>query len=129
MVTDADLSDGYWNVFARSRGDRAERLAAERSMASTEAVNDRVEAGADGIVDLLTLLANRAPDPQAESLAWLGAGPVEELLNHHAARFIDEIDAAARTNERFRHSLSCAWFDDSIDPALAQRLRRFGDSP
>ena len=129
MVTDADLSDGYWNEFARSRGDRAERLAAERSMASTEAVDDRVEAGADGIVDLLTLLANRAPDPQAESLAWLGAGPVEELLNHHAARFIDEIDAAARTNERFRYSLSCAWFDDSIDPALAQRLRRFGDSP
>ena len=98
-------------------------------MASTEVVADRVKAGAEGIVDLLTLIATRAPDPQAESLAYLGAGPVEDLLNDHAALFFDEIEAAARTNERFRYALRCAWFDDSIEPSLARRLRQFGDSP
>lgn len=128
-MSDVDLADEYWREFALARGNRAERLAAEQSMAATEAVNDRVEAGAAGIVDFLVLLANCAPDPQAESLAYLGAGLVEELVNQHAARLIDEIDAVARTNERFRYSLSCAWFDDSIDPVLAQRLRRFGDCP
>ena len=120
VVNDTDLADAYWSEFALRHGNRAERLEAESTVASTEAVADRVTAGAEGIVDLLTVIANRAPDPQAESLAYLGAAPVEDLLNDHAARFFDEIDAAARTNERFRYALRCAWFDDSIDPSLAQ---------
>jgi hypothetical protein len=128
-VGNVDLADGYWSEFARLTGNRQERLAAESSMSSTAVVDDRVGIGADGIVDLLTLLADRAPDPQDDSLAYLGAGPVEELVIHHAARFIEEIDTAARTNERFRYALRCAWFDDSVDPSLARRLRRFGDCP
>jgi hypothetical protein len=128
-VEDVDLADRYWRRFALTSGNRAERLEAESLTVSTDLVDERVEAGAEGVVDLLVLLADFAPDPQVESLAFLGAGPVEDLLIRHAARLIDEIEAAARTNDRFRYAIRCAWFDDSLDPLLAQRLRRFGSCP
>ncbi len=65
-----------------------------------------------------------APDDGA--LASLGAGPVEGLLATHAARFGEVVDAAARTDDRFRTALRCAWYDDKVDAELATRLRRFG---
>lgn len=129
-VQDEDIAVGYWAEFVARRGTRAERRAAETSRATaTPAVDDRVFTGADNVVDLLCLIADCAPDPTDEALACLGAGPIEDLLARHAARFIDEIDRAARTNERFRRALRSTWFSESIDPSIARRLDRFRPSP
>lgn len=129
-VQDEDIAVGYWAEFVARRGTRAERRAAETSRATaTPAVDDRVFTGADDVVDLLCLIADRAPDPTDEALAYLGAGPIEDLIARHAARFIDEIDGAARTSERFRRALQSTWFSESIDPSIARRLDRFRSSP
>lgn len=74
-------------------------------------------------VELLIALADCAPDQAA--MAYLGAGPIENLLVYHEPS-IDVIDQAAQRSENFRNALRSAWFDDHIAPADAQRLRRFG---
>lgn len=42
----------------------------------------------------------------------VGAGPLENLLNYHAERFIDRIESEARINEAFRTALSGVWHSD-----------------
>ena len=78
----------------------------------------------DIVMRLLLALADGAPDGAA--LAYLGAGPIEDLLGADAANCVDAIDEAARRNERFRTALRCASFDHHVAPAIAERLRRFG---
>jgi hypothetical protein len=123
--------DAYWEYFGRSR-DRArtERLSADEFFWAWEAVEDLMHD--DEIVErqldvdrvgLLVALADRAPGQAA--LAYLGAGPIENLLKYYEPS-IDAIDQAALRNESVRIALRCAWFDNHIAPADAQRLRRYG---
>jgi hypothetical protein len=42
-------------------------------------------------------------------LAFIGAGPLEDILAHAGDQFIDSIEAEARTQPRFRSVLACAW--------------------
>jgi len=74
-------------------------------------------------IQMLIALADRAPGEKA--LAYLGAGPIENLLVYHEPN-IDLIDEAARQHQSFRTALRCAWFDARIPADDAQRLRRFG---
>jgi hypothetical protein len=83
-----------------------------------------VEAQLPDVVDALVELAEAASGDEA-ALAYLGAGPLEELLLLDVERHVDAVDDAARTSAAFRTALRCAWFDAEIDPALAERLRRF----
>lgn len=78
-------------------------------------------------IGLLVRLADAAPDEQA--LAYLGAGPIEDLLVDPSPAVVDEIEQAARKNKPFRYALQCAWFDDQVSPAVRNRLRRFGAPP
>jgi hypothetical protein len=56
-------------------------------------------------------------------LGQLGAGPLEELVVHHAAAFIDRIEARSRADAKFRECLSCIWLTDGrLSPAIQQRL-------
>lgn len=121
------LVQAYWQHFVRAtRGDRQARLdAGEFVWAEDEvrsALSDPLEA-----VPLLVALADAAPDEEA--LAYLGAGPVEDLLVEHATIVVTALEAAAARNPRFRYALRCAWFDDKVPPSVERRLRRFGSPP
>lgn len=74
-------------------------------------------------VAMLLALADGAPD--VAGLAYLGAGPLEDLLARGDPD-IDRVDEAARRDAKFCIALRCAWFDDQIAAADAARLRRFG---
>ena len=129
------LVDAYWEYYRRTSGGatRPERLGADEFSWAWDEVeslihDDEIAERQLGLhrVGLLIALAEGAPDQEA--LAYLGAGPVEELLRDHEPN-IGSIDEAARQNERFRYALRCAWFDRDLPAADAERLRRFGASP
>jgi hypothetical protein len=124
-VDRAEVIEAYWRHYRQSTSDvRADRLDADESFWAWEAVYQSVDDPDDDVMALLSALADAAPD--VDALAYLGAGPIENLLYRHAARFGDEVEAAARRDEKFRTALRCAWFDNRVDPQLAARLRRFG---
>jgi hypothetical protein len=45
----------------------------------------------------------------APHLGILAAGPLEDLLSHHGAEFIDRIEEEARANPHFAHVLGGVW--------------------
>ena len=121
------LAARYWEHYdlTAAKGDGG--AAGEELWDDVEAVNAAARENAPEAVSLLVAVAEAAPDNVA--LAYLGAGPVEELLIGHAEDVVEAVDLAAQGSERFRYALRCAWFDDEVPAEVAERLRRFGPSP
>lgn len=67
---------------------------------------------------ILRLVGRGLSDEQTSVLA---AGPVEDLLAHHGAAFIDRIEAEAGRSPAFAHVLGGVWRRD-IPPAIWQRI-------
>lgn len=124
----SDLAATYWEHYRLAFSeDRKDRLEAERIRDGVGEVDAAVFDNTPGVVPLLVTLAEAAPDDAA--LAYLGAGPIEDLLGRHALDVVDQIDDQARQNERFQYALRCAWFDDKVPEQVAKRLRLFGPAP
>lgn len=122
------LVAAYWEHHRLSTStQRAERLAAGASAWAWDDVEDAVERLGDEVVPLLIALADGAPDEA--SLAYLGAGPIEDAVRSGSAVLIDRIEGAAQRNDRFRFALRAAWFDHDVEPSVQRRLRRFGPPP
>jgi hypothetical protein len=123
-----DLVAAYWRQYELSTSEnREDRQVAEQFFWAWEEVEARMDdlSGTEA-VELLVLLAEAAPTDAA--LGYLGAGPVENLLVSRTANVVDEVDAAARRNEKFRTALAAAWYDDHLPVEIAARLRRFGEA-
>ncbi|MDQ6947196.1 MAG: hypothetical protein M3256_13230 [Actinomycetota bacterium] len=126
-MADPILPETYWRRYVLMfRGNREQRLAARELDWADDEVRDALGEPVKA-VGLLVRLADAAPDDQA--LAYLGAGPIEDLLVDPAPAVVDEIERAARRNKHFRYALRSAWFDDQVSPAVRIRLRRFGAPP
>jgi len=131
MDVDA-LCEAYWNHYrCFTSSDRDQRLREAESEWADEFVDEFIGRGGDqptddvpAPVELLVALAERAPDLGA--LAFLGAGPIEDLPRGGAVD-IDDIETAATGSEAFRTALRCAWFDSFLPTADTARLRRFGE--
>jgi hypothetical protein len=52
--------------------------------------------------------------PTDEALAYVAAGPLEDLLEVHGMAIIDEVTMAARADKRLQLALSHVWMDDDI---------------
>lgn len=48
-----------------------------------------------------------------EQIALLAAGPVEDLIVHYGAQFIDRIEAEAKRSPAFAHVLGGVWRSDT----------------
>jgi hypothetical protein len=121
-----ELVETYWEYYRRSTSDdRAVQRSANEAWWAWGEIEERVRSKPADAIELLTTAADAAPGDGA--LAYLGAGPVENLLRGcQSVEVIDRIDGAARRNENFRKALRYAWFDDHVSPTVAERLRRFG---
>lgn len=124
----SELVAAYWRQYQLSTSEnRAERELAGQFFWAWEEVQARMDdLSATEAVELLVLLAEAAPSESA--LGYLGAGPVEDLLVSRAVDVVDEVDAAARRNEKFRGALTAAWYDEHVPTEIATRLRRFGEA-
>ena len=101
-------------------------MAADRYRWAYERVLEVVDIGRSDAVEILVELAEVEGDDFV-ALSNLGAGPIEQLLCHHADEFIDQIDSAARQSSSFRMALRCAWYDASLPTEIVHRVRRFGE--
>ena len=64
-----------------------------------------------------------------EELAYVAAGPLEELLQEHGARFEKEIFIEARRDPTFRRALTGVWGWEQVHRPLAEALRRLFSPP
>lgn len=68
---------------------------------------------------VLALVA-RAPD---ERLELIGAGPLETIVERHTSRFVNRVEAAAKSDPRFRKALGAVWLNRwGLDPSAVDRL-------
>ena len=78
------------------------------------------------MIAILLAIADAASD--ADARAYLGAGPVEDLIVSRGSDVvIDRIEGAARRNDNFRKAVCCAWFDDDTPGTVRDRLRALGE--
>jgi hypothetical protein len=121
----AEVVAAYWRHHQLSISeDRTERADADEWFWAWEEVDEAALDASPGIVDFLVALAKAAPNDDA--LAYLGAGPLEDLIRRHGAEFVDAIDRAAQTSESFQVALRCVWYGADTNESIVTRLRRFG---
>jgi len=121
------LIDAYWEQYRLSTsGDRGERLRLDEWFWAWEDVERAVHDADGDVVELLVALAEAAPDG---ARGYVGAGPIENLIDRHGARFVDQIDDAARRSAPFRTALRSVSYGENVDRAVVARLQRFGRSP
>jgi len=68
---------------------------------------------------LLEAMRRTADD---RSLAYLAAGPFEDLIVRYGEQFIERIEIEARSEPRVLRALCGVWGRDSMAPAVAERL-------
>lgn len=76
--------------------------------------------GPDQAWPIILQLVARAPDDDV--LGFIGAGAVEELVNHHGMRFLDRIVQQAASDPRFRRVLGEAWPAEDVPDALKELI-------
>lgn len=105
----AALVAAYWSRYRLLLGGRSERLRAEAG--EGEWAWDAVESAArEGRADVLSLLDALLEVPEADP-CYVGAGPLEELLCRHGARFDSAISARCRRSAAWQLAASCVWLD------------------
>jgi hypothetical protein len=72
------------------------------------------EAGAEDAWELVRTLVRAAPD---ELLEFVGAGPVEDLVERFGEVLVDRIETEARADPRFREALGFVWLTRGELPA------------
>lgn len=118
------LVEAYWRYHAlggsKEPADWAKRNA---TFWAWEWVNDAAMANRPGVVELLGRLLAAAPDE--ESVFYLAAGPLEDLIVYQGSAVFGEVENAARTDPRMRLALTGVYVS-RVDPDVLARLRRYG---
>src|SRR5260370_41162746 len=98
------LIDGYWKHYRLSTGSRQERLDADKWAWAWDEVEGAVMEPSANAFEMLMALVESAPDDGA--LAYVGAGPLEDLINSHGVQFAGQIEESASRVLKFRTLLS-----------------------
>src|SRR5438034_8100535 len=88
------LSDGYWKHYRLSTGSRQERLDADQWVWAWDEVEGAVMKASSNTFEILMALVESAADDEA--LAYLGAGPLENLINSYGVQFAEQVEESAR---------------------------------
>jgi len=87
-------------------------------------INKRVREAPEEAWPVVLHLVSQAEDDAA--LAYVAAGPLEDLLKHHCPDVIERVERQARTDSRFRHCLAGVWVtlsDKKLEARLKMELR------
>jgi hypothetical protein len=93
-----DLADAYLRHFATKRGE---------DLWAFEKVNELVSRDANDGWQITRILVNDASSDEA--LAYVAAGPLEDLLKKHGPAVIGWVEEESRLNDRLRLALSGVW--------------------
>ena len=72
--------------------------------------------------EMLMALVESAPDDGA--LAYVGAGPLEDLINSHGVQFAGQIEESARRVLKFRAALAHVQLSSNVAASVRERLAR-----
>lgn len=114
---EARIVECYWEFWRLSIGDRTQRRDAEALYWAWEWVESCVAQDPAGSVSLVRDLAEAAPGDEA--IAYLGAGPVEELVKRAIgdAGVRASLASAVRSSAALRQSLRSVWAEVPADLA------------
>ena len=76
---------------------------------------------------LVTELIERAPTD--DSLGYVGAGPLEDLVQQHGAVFADRIVERAQLDSRWRSALRQVWGWEEVSEAFRRRIHAVLEVP
>ena len=74
--------------------------------------------------DVVLCIARREEVIEAEALAFVAAGPLEDLVCKAGPAFIDRVEHEAKFNKQFGRLLTGVWLR-SADPVVRERVVRF----
>lgn len=74
--------------------------------------------------EVILLIARREEELEGKALAYIAAGPLEDLVCKAGPAFIDRIEHEAKFNHQFARMLTGVW-GRSADPAVWARVIRF----
>lgn len=117
------IAAAYWAYYLLANSDnREDRLKAEKDRSPASEVDDRIEFADADVVSLLVALADAAPSDEA--VAFLGAGPLEDLIRERWADevILDRLVGWAGRNGRFAQALRGVWFGTDVPESVATRL-------
>jgi hypothetical protein len=97
------LAQDWVKHFYVPRKERGRRPYAQAFERLYELVRDEPEIAWPVIQEIYRIDASDA------MLAYLAAGPVEDLLVHHGGEFIDRIESLAKSDPVFRKMLGAVW--------------------
>ncbi|GAB7007214.1 hypothetical protein JCM18899A_46890 [Nocardioides sp. AN3] len=93
-----------------------------------EFIGEMIDRAIDGVVAVLTVLAERAAASGEDELGWVGAGPLEDLLSHsgNGATVLGEVERVARHHATFKGALGDVWLGIEVDTEVRSRLVPLG---
>jgi hypothetical protein len=87
---------------------------------ATQILNHLIEVQPDEAWDrILALISNSRP----ESLRFVAAGPLEDLISKHGAVMIDRIEALAASDPQFLSCLAGVWGHIRFEPSIYARVQ------
>jgi Family of unknown function (DUF6869) len=126
MMTHAELISAYLAHAATRTRDGTDAEHFEASEALDDLVADDPERAWPLICEIIRRIA---PDDE-DILAYVAAGPLENLLVQHPHTVIDRVESLASNDAHFRRALSGVWGWKRIPPEVRARMDRvLGDEP
>jgi hypothetical protein len=114
-------SSGFLNEYMAYADSVARGAADDSNLAAAEELNQLVRVNPERAWPLIKEAVRLSPNDRV--LAFVAAGPLEDLIRLHARQFIDRIEAAASSDNRFRWALSGVWVSD-LPADLDTRIER-----
>ena len=125
-MTDAEIISGY---LAHAKTTTRDGTDAENFDANEE-LDDLVTDEPERAWPLICEVIRRISPQDEDILAYVAAGPLEDLLVRHPYAFIDRIESLARNDAHFRRAVSGVWGWNSIPSEIRTRLDTLlGDEP
>ena len=123
-MNDEDLIDGY---LLHSETTMRDGTDAEHFDAFEE-LNDVVREDPERAWPIICEIIRRIDVD--DILAYVAAGPLEDLLGHHPHAFIDRVESLAKQDAHFRRAVSGVWGWNSIPEDIRKSIDAvLGDEP
>lgn len=131
-ATEEELIVGYIAHAVAPDATRADRAAKDELVEAVFAVPELARIDPAVALRVVVEIAERLPAVAPQLLCNLGAGAIEDILQHQSIDITASAAdwaTAARTSVAFRQALQCVWWRPGENPSADDLLRRFGGPP
>ncbi len=128
MNEDSDLSQlvaAYWQHYHASLA--GDNVGDDEWFWAWIEVESAVREPSGYVFELIIALIDAAVDDDA--LCYVGAGPLEDLVNWHGMMFLDKIEESARKDRAFRKALAGVRISENVPAVAQERLAPFMPPP